>query len=104
MGSRQATARVFRILILPTSELARISGTPRIWHPATSEQAQWTAASSIHKSQGVATNQGPDYADKPTKPPTESAHHSSTTLAALLGGTPRAYSLGDERGIHRWDT
>ena len=85
--------RVFGTLILPTSVPALPSGPTRVPQPATS----WPSPS---KEQPAASTQG--RAVQTTRLGTNQAYHTTHIAsqnrkihATLLGGTPRAYSLGD---------
>ena len=86
--------RGFGTLAPPTSEPALALGPPRIpqWATSWSGPAKQQPAASVQGRTWQPTRLGPT---KPTRPPTKSAHHNKRTHTALLGGTPRAYTLGD---------
>ena len=80
-------------MTLSTSKLALALEPPRLLHSATYDQALLTSSQKDPHKAGPDKQQG----EEPTK---QSAHHKKGTPATLLGGTLRAYCLGDERGVH----
>lgn len=102
-----------------TSRLTLLLGLPGLWlHSPASQHQLWhtlgpgprclsiwphsPGANSLHTRQGMATTRSrgqpclPDHSQF-------SACHNRRAHTANTGGTPEAYSSGDQRGVHCWD-
>ena len=91
--------RVFQMLIPSTSESALALGPPRVLHPLPYNQIPPNSNQQHPHRQGLETNQTRDQLNLPHTAHVVSLPQQKASCSPLKG-SPRAYSLGDERGVH----
>ena len=91
--------RVFQMLTPSTSESALALGPPRVLHPLPYNQIPLNSNQPHPHRQGLETNQARGQPNRPHTAHVVSLPRQKASCSPLKGN-PRAYSLGDERGVH----